>query len=255
MPQYNNSVENISKILAQFSYARPKWGISELAKELKFPKTTAYNLVRTLEKIGFLVLNENSRKYELGKRIANLASIMVANLDINQKGAGFAQELATTFDLGSSIGIWDENAVLMVFSSTWHNIPQFRNFKAGPRIEAYCSALGRSILAHFEKKEINRYLDNANLFKFTPKTKIKKAEIIRELAETKARGYSIIDEELSHGGGSFGATIFDKNGCVLGAISIYGFTDHIFGPDNQKIISSLCLKALQISQSFGYGVQ
>ena len=107
MPQYNNSVENISKILSQFSHARPNWGISELAKKLKFPKTTAYNLIRTLEKIGFLELNENSGKYELGKRIANLASIMVANLEINQKGAGLVQELATTYDLGGSIGIWD----------------------------------------------------------------------------------------------------------------------------------------------------
>lgn len=254
MPQYNNSVENVSKILSQFSHVRPNWGISELAKELKFPKTTAYNLIRTLEKIGFLVLNENSRKYELGKRIANLASIMVANLDINQKGAGLVQELATTYDLGCSIGIWDEDAVLMVFSSTWHNIPEFRNFKAGPRIEAYCSALGRSILAYHEKKEIKRYLDNANLFKFTPKTKIKKSEILREIVETKARGFSIIDEELSPGGASFGAPIFDKNRSVLGAISIYGHADRILGPEKQKIINSLCFKALQISQSFGYGV-
>ena len=252
MPQYNNSVENISKILALFTNTRPRWGGSEIARELGLPKTTAFNLTRTLEKIGFLILNEEFKKYELGPRIANLSTVMATNLELNQKGAGLVQELSSACGAMASVGIWGDNAVIVVYSGNPFNIPQLPNYQIGPRLVAYCSALGRAILAYKEKGEIKKYLERTNIIKLTPKTKTKQSEIIKELNETKARGFSIINEEMVPESSSFGAPIFDRSNRVAGAISIYGYTDYIFGPDKEKFINILCSKAIQISQNLGY---
>lgn len=254
MTQYNNSVENITKILTLFTNSHPRWGVSEIAREMGFSKTTAFNLLSTLEKTGFLVNNEEIRKYELGgTRIANLASTMSANLELNQKGASIAQGLSSAYGFQCNLGIWGNGIMIVIFSCGPSHMLQIPSFQVGPRIPAYCSALGRAFLAFMEKDEVNKYLDQVNFIKYTPKTKIKRSEIIKELNETKARGFSISNEEMSLSNVSFGAPIFNRKKIVAGAISIFGPAAQILSTKMNNLPGSLCLKALQISQSLGYG--
>ncbi|MBN2061407.1 MAG: IclR family transcriptional regulator [Deltaproteobacteria bacterium] len=253
MPQYNNSAENVTKILTLFTDVRPRIGISEFSRELGLSKTTAFNLVRTLVKEGFLAYNEEVRKYELGKRIANLAYTMSANLEINQKGAGIVQELSSSYGFTCHLGIWGEGTVIVIFSCSPSHSLQLHSYQAGPTVAAYCSALGRAMLAYMERDEVEKYLDQVTIIKYTEKTKIKKTDIIKELDKTKARGFSTCDREISASGSSFGAPVFDRSKYVAGAISILGYTDQILSPEMKDLPGALCFRAHQISQSLGYG--
>lgn len=253
MPRYNNSVENIAKILSLFSYARPNWGVSEIGRELGLSKTTAFYLTSTLEKIGFLLQNEETRKYELGLGIANLASIMSTNLELSQKGAGIAQAISSTYGLSCNLGIWGDNIAIVIFSCEPSHTLQIPSFQVGPRIPGYCTAMGRALLAYMDRSEVKKYLDQVKIIRYTPKTKINKTEIIKELDETKARGFSISNEEVAPNAVSIGAPIFDKENCITGAITIRGHVDHMLAQEMKNLPSSLSLKALQISQTLGYG--
>ena len=251
MPQYNNSIESAGRILALFTLARPRWGVSEASRELGISKTTAYNILATLEKIDFLVKNVESQKYELGKRIASLAATMAANSELNQKGAGLLQELSSSFGLSTRMGIWDSDAVIIIFAGFPLTVPQHPSFQAGPRVVAYCSAIGRAILAHMGRDVVIDYLNRTRLVKLTPKTRIDRTEIIKELDETRQRGYAICDEEMVYGSAAVGVPIFDRNGRVAGAMSLAGSRDEILGNRMESLIGGLSVKAMQISQSLG----
>ena len=80
MPQYNNSIGNVAKILSLFTSANPKWGISDIARELGVSKTTSYNLISSLEKIGFLFHDEESKKYFLKTNVGDITNIEVENI-------------------------------------------------------------------------------------------------------------------------------------------------------------------------------
>jgi DNA-binding IclR family transcriptional regulator len=252
MPQYNSSIQNAAMILSLFTQTRPRWGITEIAKELGFSKTTTYNLTSTLEKIEYLQKNGETQKFELGVRIASIGSIMVSNMELNQKAAGFAKDLASMYSVSCRIGIWDIDAVLITFFvNPFHN-PQVLNFNAGPRVAAYNTALGRAILASMEQTDVKNYLNKTNLIKFTPKTITSKSQLLKELAETRSRGFSICNEEMIHGAASIGAPIFNKERRIAGAISMLGESDDFMGPEFKKYTNGLCRAAFQISNSLGY---
>ena len=251
MPQYNNSIESAGKILSLFTLVRPKWGTTEVSRELGISKTTTFNILVTLVKIGFLSKDEESQKYELGRRIASLGANMVANSELNQKAAGLLQELSTSFGLSTRLGIWDSDAVIIIFSGFPLMVPQHPSYQAGPRVVAYSSAIGRAILSRMAKDEVIHYLDQTKRVKFTSKTKVKKAEILKELNETRKRGYSICDGEMVYGSAAVGVPVFGRNQQIAGAITFAGSKDQILGSQMKPLIGGLSLKAMQISQSMG----
>ncbi len=254
MPQYNNSIENGGKILSLFTQSRPRWGISEIARELGLSKTTAFNLVYTLEKIDFLVKNEETQKYELGIRLASIGSIMVANMELNQKSAGIIQELASTSGLSCRMGIWHQDGVLVVFSGSPTNLPQPPSYQAGPRVPGYSTAMGRAILSKMHSDEVTRYLDRIQLIKYTSATKIKKQEILKELADTQERGFSICNGEMIYGSSALGAPIINNKNIPVGGISLVGESELVLGPKMKHHANAICRGAQQISQSLGFGV-
>jgi len=249
MPQFNNSIENGANILSLFTRARPIWGISEIARELNLSKTTTFNLVSTLEKVGYLRKNEEFQKYTLGVRIASIGATMVANMELNHKGAGVVQELATTYGIFCRMGIWDRDAVLVIFNGIPGNEGQPTSYQAGPRVPGYVTAMGRAILSHMDIGEVKRYLDRVQLIKHTTKTKVKKSEILKELAETMERGYSICNEEMAHGDASVAAPIINKKNQIAGAITFVGASEIIMGPKMRNYTNAICRKAQQISHA------
>jgi IclR family KDG regulon transcriptional repressor len=249
MPQFNNSIEKGAKILSLFTYARSRWGISEIARELNLSKTTTFNLVSTLEKVGYLLKNEEIQKYELGVRVASIGATMVSNMELNHKGAAVVQELASTYGISCRMGVWDRDAVLVIFNGIPGNESQPASYQAGPRVPGYVTAMGRAMLSHMDIEEVQRYLDRIQLIKYTTKTKVKKSEILKELAETKKRDYSICNEEMAHGDASIGAPIFNRKNQIAAAITFVGNAETIMGPQMMNYTNALCRKAQQISHT------
>jgi DNA-binding IclR family transcriptional regulator len=131
------------------------------------------------------------------------------------------------------------------------------NYKAlaqriGPRVAAYCSALGKSLLAYLTSSEIRVYLDRTELVPFTPNTITRRDLLLEELERTKSRGYAVNNEEIALGRASLAATIFGSNGRVAGAISQTGNLEQILGSEMDSVIQALKTTAGEISMALGY---
>jgi len=212
------SLDRAISILNLFRNSRNPIGISEMAAALDLAKTTVHGLVSTLEKNGFLIKDAGTRKYRLGFALYELGSNQMSHLEINQRSASPLQHLANQLDRICRVAIWDRDSIMI----TMNLMPQghestTRQF--GPRMPAYCTGLGKAILASMTAAALTAYLDRTELIAYTPNTIVDRDLLEKDLQEVKARGYAISNQEaLLHQAG-IGAPVLTSGGEVAGAVS------------------------------------
>lgn len=245
------SVDRVLNILLLFSHKKPRWGITEISEATKIPKTTVYNLLRTLEKKGFINQDKETLKYTLGQKLFTLGNTMIETLEINQKAIGPAHRLAERTGLGCKVAIWDSDAVIVTIDigSSHRGLLSKR---LGPRVVAYCSTLGRSFLAYLNAEALESYLNTTELIAFTPNTIVKRAQLVEELERIRLQGYSIMNEEINIGASAIGFPIFKREGEVAASICLDGASKVILGPEKETYIQEVRDTAVEISFSMGW---
>lgn len=245
------SVDRALRILRLFSHSRPLLGVSDISAALELPKGTTHGLVRTLVKHGFLQQDHDSRKYRLGLSIYELGMMLAGTLEINQKAAEPAHRLAKQFQLLSRVAIWDGDSVVVTLNA-YPRSQAAVPYQIGPRVRAYCSAIGKAVLAFLDESELRRYLDRVTLISITTSTITCKKQLADDLRETRLRGYAIDREEAVAGLGCLGAPIFERTGKVAGSISLSGRSQRVFGKNMEALADDLVRTASEISQYMGY---
>ena len=203
------SVDRALRILQLFSHSRPLLGVSDISAALGLPKGTTHGLVRALVGRGFLQQDHDSRKYRLGLSIHELGMMLAGTLEINQKAAEPAHRLARQFQLLSRVAMWDGDSVVVTLNA----YPRSRAavpYQIGPRVRAYCSAIGKAVLAFLDEAELRRYLDRVAMISITGSTITSRERLESDLNETRRRGYAIDREEAVPGLGCVGAPIFER---------------------------------------------
>ncbi len=237
--------------MSLFSYEHSRLGITEISRAMELPKPTVHGLIRTMVDFEFLSRDEETRKYCLGRKIYELGALFTANLKINQVGAEAAQQLAARTGLTVGLAIWDQGLVMSIFrgAAAYQNLPP-RQF--APRVPAYCSSMGKAILAWLSEEKVNEYLNATALVPYTPNTLTDKRRLIEDLQKTRERGYSMDHEEFLIGMSCMGAPIFDHTGLPVGAISISGSAGELFGKKMNQLTSDLMRTATEISYKMGF---
>ncbi len=245
------SVERALRILTLFSHRQPVLGISELSRLMDLPKGTVHGLTRTLVEHGFLKQDEQTRKYRLGLKIHELGIVLSGTLELNQKAAGPCHQLSRRTSLLSRIGIWDGGSVVITLNTHPNPMPVLPH-QVGPRIHAYCSAIGKAILAFLDEQTLNAYLARTPLTAFTPSTITSRQKLIEDLKTARSRGYAVDREEAVQGLGCIGAPIFDRHGTVAGALSLSGPVKQVLGSRAEELSAEVLSTAAEISRFFGY---
>jgi DNA-binding IclR family transcriptional regulator len=239
------------QILSLFSIRKTDLGVSEVSRELKLPKATVHGLLRTLVDEGFVNHDASTRRYCLGLRIYELGIIMSGTLEINQKASGPAHQLSRQTKMISRVAIWDGDSV--VITLTEHPRPRAAlPHQIGPRVNAYCTAVGKAVLAFLDKGLLEAYLERTRLEAVTPSTIMSRKQLLKDLDETRYRGYSLDREEAIKGMGCLGAPIWDKDDRLAGAISLSGQAKRILGDQMDDFAGELLRTAADISRYMGF---
>jgi IclR family KDG regulon transcriptional repressor len=85
------TIQKIGPVLELFTVERPEWRMSDIARELGTPKSSAHSLVATLAEIGLLSVGANG-SYRLGWNLLSLSERMRASLDFRQHAVPVMQE-------------------------------------------------------------------------------------------------------------------------------------------------------------------
>ncbi len=196
---------------------------SELLEDSPFPKATLYRFVQTLTNQGMLTFDPDRQTYAPGLRLvrlahaawqaSSLAPIARPHLDQLSRETGETVHLAQ-LDGGQVLYVDKRNAAEPVEMYSQAG-------KVGP---AYCTGVGKAMLAHLPESELAPVLQRQAWHPFTEKT-ITTAEAMRaELATIRSRGYAFDDEEHEPGIICIAVPICTRAGRVLGALSVTSTT-------------------------------
>jgi DNA-binding IclR family transcriptional regulator len=211
------AVSRALALLERLADARGPLTLARLSSDLGLPKSSVHGLLSTLVSFGYL-RRQPDGAYLIGPRVMGLAEAFVSGTDV-------AQEFAALWDRGDAP---EETVVLSVLSGTEALYVAVRNsarplglaFNVGMRLPAYLSGSGKAMLAFLPTDEVRRRFAEGLGTRLTRKGPRSIEALLKELALTRKRGYSIDEEAVREGVISFGAPVFGVAGDVVAAVSV-----------------------------------
>lgn len=195
-------------------------GLTELARRVDLHPTTALRLLESLRSRGF-VRQTADRSYVLGSQTFEIGSAFLRNVSIWSQASQLADKLAEATGETASVGVLDGGQILYIAIAKGQQDMGIAS-APGTRHPAYCTSLGKAIMAELPGDEVAEILRNDPPVRLTPKTLVDMDAIKRELANIHKRGFAVDNEERTPGVVCIGAAIRDHAGAPVGALSISG---------------------------------
>lgn len=202
------------------SFERPV-KFSELLAAAQFPKATLYRFLQTLVNQGMLHYDPDFQTYGLGVRLVRLAHAAWRHSSIAPIARPMIDELSR--DVGETVHLAQlDNAQVLYVDKRNATTPVQMFSDAGKVGPAYCTGVGKAMLAHLSESELERALAQQSFHRFTPSTIVDAPSMRAELAEIRSAGFSLDREEHEPGIICVAVPILTENGRALGAVSVTG---------------------------------
>jgi DNA-binding IclR family transcriptional regulator len=232
----------------------PELGVSELSAELDLGKSTTYRLLQTMKLNGFID-QAASGKYRLGVRLSIFGDTAVARLDLRKEAAPFLNTLAKLSGENVSLAILDEFSILYI-DRIDSNEPLRMGVRIGERLPAFCTRMGKVMLAGMPKDELEALFENpkflATLVRHTETTVTETGALRIQLQTIKEQGFAIDEEEYNRGVRCVGAPIHNHLCKVVAAVSVTGPSIRMTYNKIHELIPHVKETALNISRQLGY---
>lgn len=217
-----HSVQTIERALRLLDVlARHDAGISELARATGLHKATVHRLIKTLLQLGLVELGPDGARYRLGLRLLELGGRVLARLDVREVARPYLADLRDRTRLTVHMAVLDGTDVVYVEKLDSPANLRMASF-VGTRSPAYCTALGKAILAVLPEREREAILQRTRLVPRTPQTITTVEALRQELAATRARGFAIDNVENEEGIRCVGAPVYGHGGRVVASVSVSG---------------------------------
>jgi IclR family pca regulon transcriptional regulator len=220
---YSQSLERGLAVLSAFASGRPQLGISELARELTLSRSTVHRYVVTLAALGYLEQDPSTRRYRLGPRVLDLGFAAVSSMELREISAPHLQRLSDDTGHTVNMAILDHTDILYVERCRSHRLGQREidlNLHVGSRLPAYCTSMGKVLLAFLPDEEREALLDRIELVKRGPNTLTSRVALEAELRRVRDEGIATNIEELAFGLRSIAVPVRDQSGEVVAAINL-----------------------------------
>jgi IclR family pca regulon transcriptional regulator len=253
---YSQSLERGLAILSAFKTGRPLLGISELAREVELTRSTAHRYVATLAMLGYLDQDPASRKYRLGPRVLDLGFSAINSMELREIAAPHLQRLSDETGHTVNMAILDGTDVVYVERCRSAQQGQREidlNLHVGSRLPAYCTSMGKVLLAHLAESDCAELLGRIDLARRGPNTLTKRAALVAELARVREHGLAVNNEELAFGLRSIAVPVRGQAGDVVAAINLAVHRSWVSMEDLVRRLSpTLKQTAAEVSRRLGY---
>ena len=197
-------LDRAAAILGSFDAAHRELTLAALVARCGLPRSTTHRTAERMIRLGWL--EKPGDRYRIGNRLFEIASLAPIRLELREAALPFLQDLHQATKITVQLGVLDGSQVLVVEKITGHRAMPMLS-QVGGMIPAYCSALGRAILAYSQPAVIDAALAGP-LPARTPRTLTSPVAVVRELTAVPERGWAVDREEGNIGVSCVAAPIF-----------------------------------------------
>lgn len=223
----------------------------ELCTALKLHKSTVHRLMMVLEQHRLVDKSPDNGKYRLGLKLFELGSKAIVALDVRELAGPYLLRLQRETQETVNLGVLDQGDVLYVAKIDSHQTLRMVA-RVGHRYPAYCTALGKAMLAGLSDDEVDAVASKFVMKAKTPTTLTTKEALKADLDLIRRRGYAIDDEENEQGARCVGAAVRDYMGQPRAAISVSAPAVRMDKSKLEEAARAVIRAALDLSRDLGY---
>lgn len=225
--------------------------LAYLVEELNLPKPTVHRTLTQLEEAALIQRSPDKDRYWIGPRLHSLCADTLGSLNQAYPTRGILESLVEELGETCNIGILDQHDVLYI-DRVESNFPLRFQLKAGSRVPAHCTAIGKLLLAHLPENACDRLLAAAPLESFTDNTIVERSEFKWELAKIRQQGYATNDQEYMPGMVAVAVPVTRPDGAVIAAISVHAPAVRLTVQAAMSHIPVLRRAADRLAESWGW---
>jgi IclR family pca regulon transcriptional regulator len=173
--------------------------------------------LHTLRQLGYA--DSEGNNFSLKPKVLTLGYSYLSSTPLTVSAQKYLNTITRQLNESCSLAVLEDDEVLYVARSATTRIMSVA-LNTGSRLPAYCTSLGRVMLAQLPEAELDAYLARVELKAFTEKTVVSAARLRKILAAVRVDGYALIDEELEVGLRSVAVPVRGASGNVLAALNV-----------------------------------
>ena len=226
-------------------------GVTEISRRVAADKSVVYRTLSLLMAHDYVEQDPVSKKYVLGYKVMELAGKRLRTIDLFSTAKPTLKEVVR------------ETGEIVVLAVMIGDVLAYLDKEQGPHavhissglgqpIPLHSTASGKAILAHMSDSELVRLSREKGLPPITDKTITNFSELKTHLAEVRARGYAVDDQETYPGIRCVAAPIRNHRGAVLASLSISGPIQRVTEANVTVFGDIVMIAAARISSRLGY---
>ena len=244
------SIGRAFAILEEVARNRDGITLADLSKRVGLHNSTTFHLVKTMVSLGYIRQIKESKRYRIGRPLFALAASALDEMEMVSMATPVLDDLSRETGESSHFAARMSDAVVVMARTPGPGVFQLTD-RVGVVRPAYCTALGKVILAALRPDQLDRYLDRVELRSMTSKTIISQQRLRRELHEVRRTGIAFDDGEFNNEVRCAAMPVYDFSGQVVGAIGISGPVWRLSIQALQNKARDLGDAAKRLSEAFG----
>jgi IclR family KDG regulon transcriptional repressor len=251
--RYNiRAVDRGIQVLSVLSDGKPRT-LTELSEEIALNSSTTFRLLATLAYHNYVERDEPTGEYRLGLACLELARAYLVGSDIRQAALPELEKLRDDSTETVHLALLDKMEVVYLEKLHGLHAVGLMTSRVGGRSPAYCTGLGKALLAYTDLEKVSEYFWQAGLHRYTDTTIQTVDELVEHLKQVRGQGYAFDRGEHEAEVRCVAAPIFDLNGQVVAALSVSGPAGRLEPLETKHELIDRTLQAARaISARLGY---
>ncbi|HYW93060.1 MAG TPA: IclR family transcriptional regulator C-terminal domain-containing protein [Gammaproteobacteria bacterium] len=216
-PNFMMSLARGLLVLRAFTEDQPGQTISRISEKTGISRAAVRRCLYTLEQLGYVAAHGSL--FKLRPKALALGYAYISSTAFAELAQPVLDRVRDELHESCSMGVLDADEVYYVARSETKRIMSIA-LRVGSRLPAYCTSMGRAILAHLPASELEAYLSRVDLARRTDRTIASRKALLAELDSVRSVGYAIVDQELEADLRSVAVPVFDHSGRVIAAINV-----------------------------------
>lgn len=225
--------------------------LAEICSTLKLHKSTVHRLMMVLEQHRLVEKNVDTGRYRLGLKLYEFGSKAFGAIDLRRQAKPYLDRLQREISETVFFCMLEDGQVFYI-----EKIESQQSVRTactvGSRAPAYCTAVGKAMLAELPDAEVNEIIRRWGLKAITPNTITTPAALKAELRAIRARGYAIDNEEKEPGLCCLSAPVRSDTGKLWAALSVSGPAFRVTKERIPEIGRAVMQAAAELSYELGY---
>jgi len=231
-PNFMTSLARGLIVIQAFSEKSRRLTISQLGVKTGLSRAAVRRCLYTLTKLGFAG-TDDSRHFYLRPRVLTLGHAYISSIPLASAAQPILEHLSHLLHESSSISTLDGLEIIYVARASATRIMSI-DLGVGSRLPAFCTSMGRVLLANLPPEELESSLARIEYTRYTDRTVANEEKLRQILRGVQRNGYSIVDQELELGLRSMAVPIRNPMGRVVAALNVGAHAQRVTIQDMQN---------------------